>query len=73
MRIVLSFVLMGLFLAGCQFKPNPMAPNGKPVVVTKCAVCRMVWTGAGYVCAGPDEYAAATSQPAIQPSSAPSN
>jgi len=59
-------------VAGCQFKPDPYCPGGQ-VVVTKCAVCRLVWTGAGYACAGPDEYAAAaaaTTRPAeTQPAS----
>jgi len=64
-------VLVVLALAtvtGCQFKPDPYCPGGQ-VVVTKCAVCRLVWTGAGYACAGPDEYAAAVAatQPATQP------
>ena len=53
---------------GCQFKPDPACPDGQ-VVVTKCAVCRLVWTGAGYACAGPDEYAAsaAATQAATRP------
>jgi hypothetical protein len=61
-------------VCGCQFKPDPACPGGQ-VVVTRCAVCRMVWTGSGYVCVGPDEYArvgvrrdAAATQTASQPS-----
>ncbi len=67
------WIVMGLAVlatvCGCQFKPDPIRPGGQ-VVVTKCAVCRRVWTGAGYVCAGPEEYAASTqaaSMPATQP------
>jgi hypothetical protein len=59
-------------VCGCQFKPDPACPGGQ-VVVTKCAVCRMVWSGSGYVCVGPDEYRAATqaTQPATtRPTSA---
>jgi hypothetical protein len=75
-----SLVLMVMLallatVAGCQFKPDPYCPGGQ-VVVTKCAVCRLVWTGAGYACAGPDEYAAAVAatQPATtQPASGPAD
>jgi hypothetical protein len=58
-------------VAGCQLKPDPYCPGGQ-VVVTKCAVCRLVWTGAGYACAGPDEYAAAVAatRPATRPADA---
>lgn len=34
-------------VAGCVFRADPDAPQGK-VVVTKCAVCRLVWTAAGW-------------------------
>ncbi len=70
--IAIVLMLLVMVIAGCQFMPNPVRP-GQQVVVTKCAVCRMVWTGAGYVCAGPDEYAAAVAQtqPATQPATGP--
>jgi hypothetical protein len=64
---VLAMALLAV-VGGCQFRPDPYCPGGQ-VVVTKCAVCRLVWTGAGYACAGPDEYAAAAA--ATQPASRP--
>ena len=67
--VVIPILLLAA-VCGCQFKPDPYCPGGQ-VVVSKCAVCRMVWTGAGYACAGPEEYAAAT-QAASQPSTQPS-
>ncbi|MCG3181837.1 MAG: hypothetical protein BIFFINMI_04272 [Phycisphaerae bacterium] len=44
--------------AGCVFRTQADAPHGK-VVVTRCAVCRLVWTAAGWK----TECPAPTSQP----------
>lgn len=51
-------VLMLASTAGCVFRTQADAPHGK-VVVTRCAVCRLVWTAAGWK----TECPAPTSQP----------
>ena len=45
--LIAIFVLSLPSVAGCVFRANAEAPHGK-VVVTKCAVCRLVWTAAGW-------------------------
>ena len=45
--LIAIFVLTLPSEAGCVFRASAEAPHGK-VVVTKCAVCRLVWTAAGW-------------------------